>query len=426
MHMRKALITLLLLPTLMAAKAQPSATSKLQELLRSHQLYELQSALKTTTIPQPARHLFTAALENAWMQAQTSATILNKIKPKELKALPDSLQVLYHSIQLDNHVKLFQYQQAADQGEILIQQFPSFFPPDQLQGIKEANIIWKSAGNEKKQHIQHNGPSALSIKRDIGGLMNVPVKSGDSTYNFVFDTGAGISTIMETYAAKLGLRIIENASVPIRSGITGIPTQARLGMASKLQIGNMEIHNALFLVFPDSALTFAKGLYKINGIIGFPIIKEMGETTLRNDSLFVNPNPLPFTGQRNLAVDLLKPYFFLSYQGKSLPFTFDTGAQESLFSDVFYKAYQHAIDETGKPVTRKLGGTNGTKAFNGFTMPALSFHWQGKEAVIKNAFVSKEELRATGKYYYGNIGKDFIGQFKGLTLNFSKAYIDFR
>jgi predicted aspartyl protease len=334
--------------------------------------------------------------------------------------LADSLQFMYHTLMLDNAIKCFDYKKAVAQSDVLEKKYAKFFKNDELTGMKEANVIWTAARDVKKQQIIHHGSSAMSVKRDMAGLMNVRVTSSDSSYNFVFDTGAGLSTIMESYAKKLQLDFLD-AEVPVRSGITGIATQSRLAIARKLTIGNMEVRDALFLVFPDSALTFAKGLYKINGIIGFPIIKEMGELTFRKDSLFVPGKSTLPQGERNLAVDNLKPYFFLNFNGTRLPFTFDTGAGQSLFSDLFYRKYQQIIDSTGKAVTQQLGGTNGTRPFQGYTMPSLTFHWDKDTVVLKNVFVSKEQLRATGQYYYGNIGKDFINNFRSMTMDFKRS-----
>lgn len=413
------------------AAAQQTADSNISHLMsmwKGHRLYEMEDAL--LKIPagkqkKPVYKLFTAALQNAWMQADSSQKTLQQINGEQLAALPDSLRFLFHSIEMDNHIKLFEYKKAAKTGALLLGQFPSFYTAEELTGFKEANIIWDAMSLQDPQQITHQGNTALSVKRDIAGLMNIAVADADTVFNFVFDTGAGISTIMETYAAKLNLQMIGDVTVPIRSGITGIPTQARLGIAKRLRIGNMEITNSLFLVFPDSALSFAGGAYTIKGIIGFPVIKEMGELTFRNDSLYVSPGSITVNHERNMAVDNLKPYLFLEYKGKRLPFTFDTGAQESLFSDVFYRYDRANMDSLGKASTQKMGGTNGSKLFNGVLVPELSFSIQQHTVTLKNVFVSKEKIKTTGEDYYGNIGKDLIRNFRSMTLNFKKGYVSF-
>jgi predicted aspartyl protease len=413
------------------ATAQQQAdgnSSHLMTMWKGHRLYDMEDVLgklPASKQKKPVYKLFTAALQNAWMQADSSQKTLQQINDQQLKALPDSLRFLFHSIELDNHIKLFEYKKAAKTGALLLDQFSSFYTAEELTGFREANSIWEAMSQQVPQQISHQGNTALSVKRDIAGLMNIAVANTDTAFNFVFDTGAGISTIMETYAGKLNLQMISGVTVPIRSGITGIPTQARLGIAKRLRVGNMEITNTLFLVFPDSALSFAGGAYTIKGIVGFPVIKEMGELTFRNDSLYVSPGSITVNHERNMAVDNLKPYLFLEYKGKRLPFTFDTGAQESLFSDVFYRYDRANIDSIGKSSTKKMGGTNGSKLFNGFLVPELSFSIQQHTVTLKDVFVSKEKINTTGDDYYGNIGKDLIRNFRSMTLNFKKGYVNF-
>jgi hypothetical protein len=274
---------------------------------------------------------------------------------------------------------------------------------------------------QPKQTIQHSGSTTIKTTRDLAGLLNIPVQSGDSTYSFVFDTGAGISTIMESFAQQLGLQFIPSATVPIKSGITGIPTQSQLAVAKELRIGTTLVRNALFLVFPDSALTFGGGVYKIRGIIGFPIIKEMGALGFRQDSLVVSPSVRIPNQQRNLAADVLKPYIFLTFNGQLLPFAFDTGAMETIFSNRFYTQHKAWIDTTGKEGTQPFGGTSGNKAFKGFVMPAVELDYNGKKIMLKKRFVTTDYFPAAGHYLYGNVGKDFIGQFQTMKLDFKQG-----
>ncbi len=405
-----------------------TSLNELRQLYQEKRLYVLEKALEGYTAgPQyrAVKNLFTAALQNAWMRVEASEESLQRISQQQLALIDDTLQLMYYRLRSDNSIKLFDYKGAASTGAFMVDHYARFFTEKELQELKESNDIWKLTAAEQPQQVSHKALTALPVKRDRAGLMNVPVGRGDSTYDFVFDTGAGISTIMESFAKKLGLRILPGATVPVRSGITGIATQSQLAVADEMRIGNIEVRHALFLVFPDSALTFGKGVYSIRGIIGFPVIKELGDMTFKNDSLFIPQQEPDFAPLRNLAVEELKPFIFLRFDNDTLPFTFDTGAQETIFSDVFYHAYQPWIDQHGKPAQTILGGTNGSRVFKGFSLPPLSLFCNGREAVMKNKFVSTEPLPTTDKYFYGNVGKDFIRSFTAMTLNFKKGYARF-
>lgn len=424
----KQLFVLLLLGISLTVTAQKTSTSLWLQYYQQRQLPQLEKAL--ANVPHAKKQhanylLFTAALQNAWMQAETSDSLLDKITPTALQGLNDSLRYLYYNVRSDNAIKRFQYERAAAIGDILVNKYAAFMEADELKDMYDANRIWSCVKDEPAQTIQHIGSSAIRLKKDLAGLSNIPVTRGDSTYDFVFDTGAGISVVTESFAKQLDFTIVLDCVIPIKSGITGIPTNSRLAMARALRIGNMEIKDALFLIFPDSALSFGGGVYKISGIIGFPIIKEMGELRFRNDSLLVQPSPVGLPLVKNLAVDILKPYIFLSYNGTLLPFTFDTGAKESLFSKRFYTAYRSIIDATGEPHTQLLGGTNGNRSFKGFLLPAIRLTCHGQTAELKKAFVTTEEMSTVSGNYYGNIGKDFIHQFSTMLLDFKRACAKF-
>lgn len=355
----KRLLFLLLFAPLTEIQAQHTAETTVQQLsrlLKEKRLPELEGALQAGnrySLDDATKKLFTGALQNAWMQAGASQKTLNSLSKKEKSWLPDSLLYLYHRTQLDNAIKLFDYKQAASLSDLLAAKFAAYYPGDELEGLKTSGSIWRHMLQQPRQQVQHNGTATVKTKRDLAGLLNIPVQSGDSTYAFVFDTGAGISTIMESFARKLDLQFLPGATVPIRSGITGIATQSQLAVAKELRIGTTVVKHALFLVFPDSALTFGGGVYKIQGIIGFPIIKELGTLGFRKDTLDIQPSIT--TGQpRNLAADILKPYIFLQHKGRLLPFAFDTGAMQTIFSNRFYTQHKEWIDATGKAGTQPL------------------------------------------------------------------------
>ncbi|MDT9096702.1 hypothetical protein RSW32_25600, partial [Escherichia coli] len=85
-------------------------------------------------------------------------------------------------------------------------------------------------------------------------------------------------------------------------------------------------YNEPFLVFRDEALSFANGAYKINGIIGFPVAKELGRITITRKSLLIDAHREDNSFAKNFFVEQLRPIVLLGYKGKLLPFNFDTGA----------------------------------------------------------------------------------------------------
>ncbi len=372
------------------------------------------------------RDFYQAIVYNAFNDPDASNKLLHKIPVAGSKVLAtEKLQKLYYATLYDNYIKLFDYPKAYTTGSFLLSRFKAQYVPEDLEEEKQALKIWQVLQKAPAQQVLRQGNTRLPITKDMAGLMNIPATVNDSTYAFIFDTGAGMCTITSSYADKLHFQLLPGSEVFIKSGITGIPTQVKLAIAPQIQLGHITIRNSVFLVFPDSALSFAGGAYKINAIIGFPVAKELGEMVFERDSLAIPETAQHEPAGKNLVVDELKPVLFLNYRHQSLPFTFDTGAGVSVFSNVFYQAFQPQLDSTGIVKDVAFGGAGGSKQFNGITVPELTLQNENNAVVFRNVFVSKERLTNTTDKYYGNLGQDLIRQFRKMILNFSKSYLLF-
>jgi predicted aspartyl protease len=398
---------------------------QLNELLYTKQYTQLESTLASSKVSTNNKILYQAFLANAFNQPAASNRFLKKIFANKIAASDKKLQFYLHRIAYDNYVKLNNYRSAYAASEILVNHYSAYFSASELEDQKEESRIWGFLVSAPAQQVVKQASSVLPVKKDLAGLWNIPVQQQDSTYQFIFDTGANISTITTTYAQKLHLDIIKNAEVNIEGAMNGVNTKVKLGLAKQLHVGNVIVSNALFLIFPDSALSFAGGAYKINGIIGLPIIKALEKIVISKDTmqipLLADKTPV----KHNLALDLLQPVIYMDYKSKTLPFTFDSGAQVSLFSDNFYKQFKTDLDATGKKDSLKMGGAGGSRKMKILKVPRLSFTVDGKPVEFNNAQVNLDHTQVNDQYYHGNVGQDMIGQFDSMTINFVTSSILF-
>ncbi|RFM29815.1 pepsin/retropepsin-like aspartic protease family protein [Deminuibacter soli] len=401
---------------------------KLYRLIRRADFTGAEQLLQSpgTQLTVAEHHFYQALVYNSFNDPAQSNQLLLKIRKDTAAFLPnDTLKKLYQATLYDNYVKLFDYKNAYRTGDALIKRFAHLYTPTQLDDEQQALAIQKALVQYQPQRLRKKGSAQLKVTRDIAGLMNIPVVNNDSTYAFIFDSGAGMSTIAASFAQKLGLTPVASPPIAIKSGL-GIASMVQLAIAPKLTLGNnIEVYNTVFLVFPDSALSFADGAYKINAILGFPVAKELGEMIFENDSLLIPEKPQYATGNKNLAVDELKPVLFLTWNQRQLPFTFDTGAGSSLFSDLFHHAYMETGDTTATPKSMSVGGAGGSKDLQGISIPTLTLQNRQQPIVLRNAFVSKEPLSITEDKYYGNLGQDIIRQFPKMIINFTGGYLLF-
>lgn len=418
--MKKLFFFFIFLFTIGSLEAQ---SPELEKLVYTKQFTLLQEKLKEKKYAiLPELDVYRGIVLNAFSKPVESQAAINAALKKKL-SIHDSLNFYLHYAQTNNFIALGDYKNALGTGELLITKFASFFDADQMEEEKEGLKIWTQLIKTPPQQLKRNADTRLPLTKDVAGLWNIPVKINDSTSNFIFDSGAGLCTVSATYAKLLGLTVRDSGYIDVKSGITGIINKARVGLAKELQLGNIAVTNVIFIILPDSSLTFGNGAYVVKGIIGFPVIKAFEHFTITKKEIFIPQTDTSSIRQSNMAIDQLKPIIYLTYNDDVLPFTFDTGARNSVFSNNFYNRYKDYIDKTGTPKETSMGGAGGYKKFNMMEMPEIALKQFDKTIILKKARVSKEKVETTESYYYGNLGQDIIKQYDSLTIDFKYSYI---
>lgn len=414
-------VTILIVSFCLGATAQVT----LDRLVFQKQFILLEDSLEKSSNMIPAqRDIYQSFLLNAFGKAEKSNASITKVLDSKI-SISDSIRFFLMQARLDNYIKLFDYPKALETGKKIASEYKRYLDKRAMTGLQESNSIWEVMRDKKPQTVVKKADTRLPLKRDIAGLWNVPVNVNDSTYGFVFDSGAGISVISHSFAKKLGVEIIPGFEVPVAGGLNGIMTRSKLGIAPLIHIGNIEFRDVLFLVFPDSSLSFAKGYYTINGIIGYPVIHGFSSFSISGDEIYIPKSPEEKIIKRNLVIDGLKPVMYLHFRGDILPFTFDSGADRTIFSDNFYKRYKPFIDSIGVRVKEPVGGAGGNKNMDAMNVPLLVFQHYDKEIRLTRVVVSRERLVTNGGIYYGNIGQDVIRQFEKMTISFENSYVYF-
>lgn len=393
-------------------------TEELKDLYDKRQFFDLRDRLREAKGDD--LFFYRGVVENKFNRPDTSiATLKNFIaKPgKDASLLREA-----YSLLADNYVKTFRYAEATKTYESILTKFADTLSERERSSYQNVLGLWKGLSGVRPQKATFRGDSQIQMVRERVGLM-VPVGVGSSTEPFIFDTGANLSTITESMAAKLGLQIID---VPFDVGsITGNTVKARIGVAKELKLGNVTFENVAFIVFPDKALYIEQIKYQINGIIGFPVIKALNEFTLTKElQVNIPVKPGKFTAA-NLAIDGLMPLIAGVYGGKRLAFAFDTGARMSSLYPPFFRAFEKEITAAGEASSASITGAGGSKQVSAFKLKDLSIKFGGKTPVFKTVEVLTQETTANSRYFYGNIGRDMIDQFEKMTISFASMSVVF-
>jgi len=352
-----------------------------------------------------------------------SNDVINELLTANSGDMHDSLKMLLYETRLKNSVNMFNYKDAAYCSEVILQDYSALVDSSELADIKNSLIIWKAAENLGLQTIQFTGDSKINTSKDLAGLTNIPIKCNGRTEDFVFDTGANFSVVSASFAKKLKMIMI-GGGFEVGS-VTGKQITSRLAYAEQLEISGMKISNVMFLVMPDESLSFAGGLYVINGIIGLPVIKEMKELHITKDEIFV-PAVTKTSSLGNLLIDGFIPVIEVINNNDSLAFTFDTGAKTTLLYSSYYKLNKSVIDSKYEPEEIEFGGAGGTIKLKGFVLNDLILRVGTSKFKLDEIKLVVERIKDHDKSFYGNLGQDYMGEFSEMLLNFEYMYVDFK
>ena len=402
------------------------ASSHAQKKDSLYQLYEaklfpaLEKANNNTA--HPYYYFYKAVYANACNKPAASLDFLTKYLGKKKKPA-NEIAFEFYQLEHDNYVRSFQFREAARTGRYLIRKYKKRYTPDEARGTENANLIWKALMNEPLQQLEQAPLDSIPFSRDMAGLINLPVATASATANFVFDTGAGLSCITESYAAKMGIRILPDSGIQV-AGFTNVYNPVRIGIAAELRIGQLLIRNEPFLVFKDEALSFANGAYQINGIIGFPVAKGLGKIVITPRQLVlekhISDNPAL---EPNFFIETLRPVLMLTYKGRLRPYNFDTGANSSDFFKPFFEEDSTHLLATGKFIEKRAGSAGGVSINRVLEVPSLEFELNGRSISIPKPDIDPEKKHVSNDHLYGNIGQDLLRQYKRVIIDFGNSHL---
>jgi hypothetical protein len=419
----KALLIFLLLN--LPLMAQNSAFDKLYDLYSSKKYFKFISQLKETessldTNEKNICNVFYYSLINNPSESEKYFT-QDIISDSEIH---DTVKRDLYTVSIFNNVWLGDYKKSVEHSKILLNIYASYIKEKDKEDYKNSLLIWEAMQGVGKQEVIRKDETKLNMKRDLAGLYNIPVTYNNETFDFVFDTGANFSTITESYAKKLNL-VFTGGTIKV-GAITGIKIDSRIAWAKSFFIGNMEIKNALFLVLKDEDLSFAGGMYKINGIIGFPVIAEMGEVIISKEGDLDVPLTPSVTNKNNLLIDGFNPLVEVDYKNNPMCFTFDTGAKTTMLYVPFLKDYEKEITAQYKLEDIKFGGAGGDIKVPGYNLKDVELKIADDKVVIPGLSLISKSLKEKEEVMYGNLGQDFISKFDKMILNFKYMSIDFK
>lgn len=332
----------------------------------------------------------------------------------------DSIKVEIFKHKAINHENLFEYKEALSTLNIIKEKYLAYLKKEEKEEILDDIPVYDALKEEPRQTVSGKTGEKIQMKKDIAGLWNIPVSINGENMDFVFDTGANMSVIVESYAKKLGVKIIDSKIRVWTS--TDIKVESKVGICKELKIGNITYHNVAVLVMPDESLSFGGGIYKIYGIVGYPVINAFEEFTVDKTNLLTISDSPEENKYSNLCFEGYNPVIQLISNSDSLSFTFDSGANKTSLYKPYFDLYKNEIEKNYILTEIIVGGAGGEKKYKGYKLDYVTLKTGELSAEIDDVSLIIEK---SNKNFYGNLGQDYLKKFKKIKFNFKSMFIEF-
>ncbi|UAK23768.1 retropepsin-like aspartic protease family protein [Sphingomonas nostoxanthinifaciens] len=281
---------------------------------------------------------------------------------------------------------------------------------------EDENDLSQAEAFRHEPPIRATGDVTAPLSRSEEGVLSIQVAANGQTSSWLVDTGAEITTVPESTAAKLGVRFEQGQA---RVGtITAIQVDGRLGMIDKLTLGSASVEHVPVLVLPDAMLKLRHDRV-IPGILGLPILAafhratwlDHGSTLKLGGAAAAIGSGRTTTAVRiywhedGLGVPLSTP---LGMRGVQL----DTGSNATSLTISGLALVSPAQRAAARDETRIHAGAGGAVSAVERTLPRLDYSLAGAPLRAGDVTINR------GEHGAGSIGNDAIVQLDLLAIDF--------
>jgi len=253
--------------------------------------------------------------------------------------------------------------------------------------------LWADAFSKvpPKKSTFRSSQSRVMMSMSAVGTPLVPVRIGGREYHFWLDTGSSLTMLASDVARELNIQPLVSDTLEIVTSTGRVKAQPVL--ISQLQIGPLVVENAPSMIVDEAmmqmrepeSMLLAKQV-KIDGIIGFDIIRELdieldyGESVIK----LRNPSGSKPDVARNLFWVGLPVIRMASEDGIPLHFGLDTGAQVTFVTETLLDKLQLS---PSRIESRRVGGLGGEISMRAPVMPDVRVLVRGFPIIFRGAAV---------------------------------------
>jgi len=235
---------------------------------------------------------------------------------------------------------------------------------------------------------------------------------------FYADTGANISVMSDAEARSLGLEVKPVTST--MGDISGSQMSLQVANVEVLEIGKSILRHVSFVILPASQPPFNGLPVEQQALLGIQVLLALQRIHVDANGVTEIAGPRESArGTTPFVFHQSQPVIQMSFQGKAMLYTLDTGAVHTTLNPLFGETFASALTG-GSTVDHPLTGVGGTTNQSSLQIPHLEFTFAGASVTLAPVIVLVKSTTSESSWAAGNLGYDLIRQTAPFTIDFSQ------
>ena len=296
---------------------------------------------------------------------------------------------------------------------------PSKNPSDR-EDDENTRALLDAIGEAAPETVEFTAAAPIKAAHNHLASWNVPVQVNGVAGDWVFDTGASITTVSESEAKRMGLTVRDSKAHAISASDKRIAVRVAV---ADLQFGPAHVRNAILLVLSDQALYIAPVHEQMTGALGLPVLRALGRVGISRDgAVEIGPAKSMPAGDPNLFFDNGLAMVEISRGEPALPMTqalqmtLDTGYASTVLNPSFHRALTDQETANLKIQKGGFGSAGGSVERDMAVIPELQIRVLTKTVDMKNPILLSDTPKGDARYRDGVIGIDAL--WSGFLLDF--------
>ncbi|WDE05306.1 clan AA aspartic protease [Thalassomonas viridans] len=294
--------------------------------------------------------------------------------------------------------------------------------PDDVNAVLAG--LYQGQGKPVTEFLQDSATMPLE-SHFLVSLPRVKIRLAGKSYYFVLDTGASVNVLSHKLAKKLKLDLpggqkvnIDTANSEAAAAFAVIMPEFQLGPASFYR------QPAVVVDGDDLQQTFLGfNWYRLDGIIGWPVLKQLALTLDFNRDRLTLARPVPSAAkEKNLVWLFDDPLVITSdSRDKQLMLFLDTGAMNSQVTPQYLAKNNLTVADWKEKRFNGIGGKGQTEKFA--VIPDVYFSFPSQKTHLKKIDLRMDHIDCKHTQCDGRIGVD-TSENRVMYIDFANAIFD--